>query len=77
MKDKLWHIFIYKDYTAKGDCWGAAIALTARPNETSNLFPYYFKTAKQARQEVDKMFPVITWVNAKKAYVRVEDVDND
>ena len=72
MKDKLWHIVIYKNYYIGGAAWNASIAPTNEPTNTVNLFPFNFRTAKETRIEVDKMFPVISWVNAKKAYVNTE-----
>lgn len=73
MSDKLWHVVIYKNYYVKGDGWNASIAPVSDPSNTVNLFPFNFRTAQITRIEVDKMFPIITWVNAKKGYVAQEE----
>lgn len=74
MSDKLWHIVLYKNYYTNGDSWNASIAPVSDPTNTTNLFPFNFRTVKLTRIEVDRMFPIITWVNAKKAYVTLEEI---
>jgi len=70
MNNKFWHIIIYKDYDALGNFgWNASIAPTDDPSAIIDLFPFNYRTAKEVRIEVDKMFPVISWTSAKKAYV--------
>lgn len=73
MSNKFWHIIIYKDYSLVNGGWNASIAPTDDPSAIINLFPFNFRTAKETRIEVDKMFPIISWTSAKKAYVARDD----
>ncbi len=49
--------------------WNASIANVREAHIGTLLFTTEVKTLKEARLKVESFYPVLTWVNNKKAYL--------
>lgn len=71
---ELYQYIIYRDKATKK--WGVTMAPTSDPSDIC-LTMGPFDTAKEARIMVDRTDPKANWVNAKKAYTKIQNIDED
>lgn len=71
---ELYQIVLSNDGAQRNGSWRITLAPVSTPGQITILGTGY-RTARAARQTVDTTFPEITWANAKKAYVKVDNED--